>query len=163
MDEHTLGPNGGLIYCMEYLELNIEWLQDKLDKCCKGVCHIVCHEHPVARLTIYGQSADKYVLFDCPGQIELYTHHHSMRNICERLQDQWDYRVRYNTRLRDGARWGITRREGFRWVGQRIASPTVEPGCSRIVRERDSYPRRGLARLWGGRRVGCQGGGGNPR
>ncbi len=40
------------------------------------------------------KSADKYVLFDCPGQIELYTHHHCMRNICERLQEQWDYRVR---------------------------------------------------------------------
>ena len=37
--------------------------------------------------------AGKYVLFDCPGQIELYTHHHCMRNICERMQEEWDFRV----------------------------------------------------------------------
>ncbi len=42
MDEHTLGPNGGLIYCMEYLEHNIEWLQDKLQKHCKGACPFPC-------------------------------------------------------------------------------------------------------------------------
>ena len=37
MDEHKLGPNGGLIYCMEYLEHNIDWLKDKLDTSCKGM------------------------------------------------------------------------------------------------------------------------------
>jgi hypothetical protein len=26
MEEMHLGPNGGLVYCMEYLILNIEWL-----------------------------------------------------------------------------------------------------------------------------------------
>ena len=26
MEEMHLGPNGGLVYCLEYLLLNIEWL-----------------------------------------------------------------------------------------------------------------------------------------
>jgi len=43
----------GLLYCMEYLEENLEeWLQDELQA--------------------YGE--DDYLFFDCPGQIELYSH-----------------------------------------------------------------------------------------
>ncbi|KAG8071021.1 hypothetical protein GUJ93_ZPchr0006g44769 [Zizania palustris] len=30
MVEHSLGPNGGLVYCMDYLEKNIDWLEEKL-------------------------------------------------------------------------------------------------------------------------------------
>jgi len=30
MEDTRLGPNGGLMYCMEYLEKNIDWLQEKL-------------------------------------------------------------------------------------------------------------------------------------
>jgi hypothetical protein len=30
MDEFDLGPNGGLVYCMEYLEKNLDWLQEAL-------------------------------------------------------------------------------------------------------------------------------------
>lgn len=64
-----LGPNGGLIYCMEYLEKNTDWLQHQLD-----------------------QFKDAYFLFDCPGQVELYTHHTAIRSIVERLQ-QLDFKV----------------------------------------------------------------------
>eukprot|EP00299_Pterocystis_sp_00344_P018006 c9003_g1_i1.p1 GENE.c9003_g1_i1~~c9003_g1_i1.p1 ORF type:complete len:305 (-),score=53.83 c9003_g1_i1:71-985(-) len=63
MSLHHLGPNGGLTYCMEFLEANVEWLHTKLK----------AHQ-------------DCYFLFDCPGQVELYTHHHSMRNILLALQ-----------------------------------------------------------------------------
>lgn len=35
---------------------------------------------------------DDYVLFDCPGQVELFTHHGSLRNIFFRLQ-KLGYRV----------------------------------------------------------------------
>ena len=31
MTEMKLGPNGGLIYCMEYLLDNIDWLEDVLE------------------------------------------------------------------------------------------------------------------------------------
>ncbi|XP_077984533.1 GPN-loop GTPase 2-like [Glandiceps talaboti] len=70
MDTLKLGPNGGLIYCMEYLEKNSDWLNKQLQ------------EH----------TKDKYLLFDCPGQVELYTHHSSMKVIAGLLQ-KWNYRL----------------------------------------------------------------------
>ena len=30
MEEYKLGPNGALVFCMEYLEKNLDWLQDRL-------------------------------------------------------------------------------------------------------------------------------------
>eukprot|EP00727_Mastigamoeba_balamuthi_P013599 m51a1_g8862 putative gpn-loop gtpase 2 (805) ;mRNA; f:568451-572150 len=63
MEETQLGPNGGLMYCMEYLEQNIDWLEEKL----RGL-------------------TGRYLLFDCPGQVEVYTHHESLRNVIQRLQ-----------------------------------------------------------------------------
>lgn len=63
MKHLKLGPNGGLIYCMEYLEKNISWLEEKLSKLDK----------------------DCYLLFDCPGQVELYTHHNSVKTILSKL------------------------------------------------------------------------------
>mmetsp|Transcript_26426 Transcript_26426/g.57647 ORF Transcript_26426/g.57647 Transcript_26426/m.57647 type:complete len:277 (+) Transcript_26426:143-973(+) len=53
MEELELGPNGGLLYCMEYMEDNMdEWLGEQLE----------------------GYGDDDYLVFDCPGQIELYNH-----------------------------------------------------------------------------------------
>lgn len=63
MDYHNLGPNGALMYCMEYLEKNIEWLLDKLNA-----------------------SNSNYFIFDCPGQVELYTHHNSMSSIFSQFE-----------------------------------------------------------------------------
>ncbi|KAM6499374.1 Conserved hypothetical ATP binding domain containing protein [Amanita muscaria] len=63
MDMFTLGPNGGLLYCMEYLDLNFDWLEDKLKEL----------------------GPDAYVLFDLPGQVELSTNHESVKNIVNKL------------------------------------------------------------------------------
>ncbi|KAJ3407348.1 hypothetical protein CcCBS67573_g01305 [Chytriomyces confervae] len=63
MTEFGLGPNGGLIYCMEYLEKNMDWLLKRLE-----------------------DVKDKYLIFDCPGQVELYTHNNAMRNILHKLE-----------------------------------------------------------------------------
>jgi GTPase SAR1 family protein len=70
MEELDLGPNGGLVYCMEYLVQNIEWLEDELD----------------------GYGTDDYLIFDCPGQIELYTHLPVFRQLVDVLK-KWDYYV----------------------------------------------------------------------
>uniref|UniRef100_A0A671XD92 GPN-loop GTPase 3 n=1 Tax=Sparus aurata TaxID=8175 RepID=A0A671XD92_SPAAU len=73
MEDHSLrfGPNGGLVFCMEYFANNFDWLEECL-----------------------GHVEDDYILFDCPeqkfmstwlvstGQIELYTH-----------LPQWEFRV----------------------------------------------------------------------
>jgi len=64
MDLLHLGPNGGLVYCMEYLERNIDWLQGRL---------------------LSSDLNDHYLLFDCPGQVELYTHNNCVRRVFSRL------------------------------------------------------------------------------
>jgi GTPase SAR1 family protein len=51
MDELKFGPNGGLLFCMEHLVENISWLEEKID-----------------------DFSDDYLIIDCPGQIELYSH-----------------------------------------------------------------------------------------
>jgi GPN-loop GTPase len=38
------------VYCMEYLLDNVDWLKDELDN----------------------YDDDEYIIFDCPGQVELY-------------------------------------------------------------------------------------------
>ena len=38
-----------------------------------------------------GEEDDDYILFDCPGQIELYTHMNVMRRFVDVLQ-QWNFR-----------------------------------------------------------------------
>jgi GTPase SAR1 family protein len=53
VEEDDLGPNGGLVQSMEYLvEDGKDWLEDKLAEFCD----------------------DDYLVLDCPGQIELYSH-----------------------------------------------------------------------------------------
>ena len=70
MAEMKLGPNGGLIYCMEYLVDNIDWLEDELEEI----------------------GPDEYIIFDCPGQIELYSHVPAMATVISALQ-RLGYRV----------------------------------------------------------------------
>ena len=64
-EELEYGPNGALVFCMEYLASHIEWLMEKLNE--------------------FGD--DCYFIFDCPGQIELYTHFPAMQTICRALSD----------------------------------------------------------------------------
>lgn len=52
MEELGLGPNGALLYCMEYLLRNLDWLHYELDQL----------------------GDDDFLLLDCAGQLELYTH-----------------------------------------------------------------------------------------
>lgn len=52
MEEMGLGPNGGLVYCFEFLMDNLDFLTEALD----------------------GLTEDYLIIIDMPGQIELYTH-----------------------------------------------------------------------------------------
>ena len=48
MEEEELGPNGALMFCMEYLEDNLDdWLAEELE----------------------GYLEEDMVIFDCPGQL----------------------------------------------------------------------------------------------
>lgn len=62
MEKQCLGPNGALLFCIEYLEKNLDWLLDQ----------------------IKGDHSTNYI-FDLPGQVELYCHHASLGNIFGKL------------------------------------------------------------------------------
>ena len=70
MTNLKLGPNGALMYCMEFLEKNISWLDKKIS-----------------------DFRNHYFIFDCPGQIELYTHHNSVKNILNHLEKDLGMRL----------------------------------------------------------------------
>ena len=52
MEEMKLGPNGSLIYCMDYLVEHYQWLEDKLQQ-------------------LKEEKDINYVIFDCPGQVSI--------------------------------------------------------------------------------------------
>lgn len=68
--EHGLGPNGALVWCMEYLVANPGWLEDQFDAFIDG----------------------DTLLLDVPGQIELYTVHECMATLVSQLTS-WDIRL----------------------------------------------------------------------
>jgi GPN-loop GTPase len=64
MELTKLGPNGGLVYAMEYLIEQMDWFMEEI-----------------------GALGDEdYVLFDCPGQLELYTHMDIMKRVINALK-----------------------------------------------------------------------------
>lgn len=74
MTEIGLGPNGGLMYAMEFIEVNIDWLIARIRKATEG-------------------EALPYLVIDCPGQVELYTHHDVMTKITSQLVKALDFRL----------------------------------------------------------------------
>lgn len=62
-EELKLGPNGGLVYAMELLLDHTDWIVEQL-----------------------GDYEDDYILFDCPGQIELHTHYDVIKKLVDLLQ-----------------------------------------------------------------------------
>ncbi|WIA11098.1 hypothetical protein OEZ85_011243 [Tetradesmus obliquus] len=76
MEELQLGPNGGMLYCMEYLAANLDWLKEKLQ--------------PL-------EDSNTYLLIDCPGQVELFTQHTGFKQLLAALAGQqaggWAYRL----------------------------------------------------------------------
>lgn len=70
MDEMDLGPNGALIFCFEYLLNNLDWLDEEI-----------------------GDYNDEYLIFDCPGQIELYTHVPVLPTIVRHLQSALNFNL----------------------------------------------------------------------
>lgn len=63
MEEFSLGPNGALIFCMEYLIDNLVWFEKEVNFC-----------------------PEKNLIFDLPGQIELFTHYGLVRELISYLR-----------------------------------------------------------------------------
>lgn len=59
----TLGPNGALLFCMQFLALNKQWLIDALNA-----------------------SASDLFVFDCPGQVELFTLSSDLKTVLKALE-----------------------------------------------------------------------------
>lgn len=91
MDENGLGPNGGVVYALEELEENIDWLQGELLKFDRKLLDLALDSNEEIFIILLTIEED-YVIFDCPGQVELFTHHSSLRNIFLKLQ-KFGYRV----------------------------------------------------------------------
>lgn len=72
MKQLGLGPNGGLVYCMEYLEAHVDdivaMIQDRIEE-------------------------DSYLIFDLPGQVELYTHGTAVPRLFQELVKVLDMRL----------------------------------------------------------------------
>ena len=72
MEETGLGPNGGLVYCMEYLEAHVDELVLKIKK---------------------KVNVKTYLIFDFPGQVELYTHSTCVQDLLQKLIKALDLRL----------------------------------------------------------------------
>lgn len=63
MEKEELGPNGGVLYALEELEENWEWFHEELENL-----------------------SDSYIIFDCPGQVELFTHHETLPRVFHKIE-----------------------------------------------------------------------------
>lgn len=70
MQEYKLGPNGSMIYAMEFLETNIDWLVNQIE-----------------------QSSERYFIFDLPGQVEIFSNHSSLKNIIKALSTRLNMQI----------------------------------------------------------------------
>ena len=70
MEQMKLGPNGGLMYAIQFARTNLDWVDSNLGKI----------------------DLSSYLIFDCPGQVELYTADDNMKSIIDHLTSQ-DFRL----------------------------------------------------------------------
>jgi len=97
--ENNLGPNGGLLFCMEYMEREIESIERKI---AENIRNYKFEGESSSSKNNEGESSssknnvddnsDVYILFDFPGQIELFTHDTCVQKIMGHLQ-KLDYRL----------------------------------------------------------------------
>lgn len=96
MDEGKCGPNGAMIHCIETLNDNYGWLYDQLvtliEDTIKKQNESAAGDKKQATSIDenHGKGVDEirsrpYLIFDCPGQSEIYTHHKAMRDIIKKL------------------------------------------------------------------------------
>lgn len=88
-----LGPNGAMLYCLEYLESEEgwEWFRE-------GIEGLTAWDDGRSGRrkddgTPGGVDEDLYLIFDTPGQTELSTNHGSLKRILKRLEKELGIRV----------------------------------------------------------------------
>ncbi|GAA5935508.1 GTPase GPN2 [Sporobolomyces koalae] len=90
MREFGLGPNGAMLYCLEYLEQNLDWFETELDKV---LDQALADQPPTTTTTRRWRREEMYVVFDTPGQVELSTNHQSLKNVLNFLEKKLDFRL----------------------------------------------------------------------
>ncbi|GAA6024658.1 hypothetical protein JCM11491_003455 [Sporobolomyces phaffii] len=89
MREFQLGPNGAMLYCLEYLEHNLDWLEHQLDR----VIQHALAAQPSSSTSTPWTREDMYVVFDTPGQVELSTNHQSLKRVLDFLDRKMKFRL----------------------------------------------------------------------
>jgi len=64
--ELRLGPNGSIVFCMEFVASHMQWLADRINRV----------------------EASAYIIIDLPGQVELVTHYTTVSSIVAALRDK---------------------------------------------------------------------------
>lgn len=100
MEQEKIGPNGAMIKCIEVMEKNFGWLYDKIVELIqdeeqkfqeykKQKQEMLKEENTLDAKQKEEIGREKnykpYLIFDCPGQSELYTHLTVMRDIIRKL------------------------------------------------------------------------------
>jgi len=81
MEELDLGPNGALLYCMQYLDHHFDQVIELINQKLREDDDDNGHQ--------------TYILFDVPGQVEVFTHTNYLSNMVRKLTnpDTEDYRL----------------------------------------------------------------------
>ena len=88
-EDLRLGPNGGLVFCMEHLVENFDWLEEAMDP--HDDDYFLIGMFTNLRIFIFAWDSLRFIS-DCPGQIELYTHLTVMRQLVDKLKS-WDFHI----------------------------------------------------------------------
>jgi len=89
-EDLRLGPNGGLVFCMEHLVENFDWLEEAMDP--HDDDYFLIGKRKWSYFPTPSWSLFKNRNLDCPGQIELYTHLTVMRQLVDKLKS-WDFHI----------------------------------------------------------------------
>lgn len=89
MKQLGLGPNGGLVYCMEYLEAHVEEVAEMIEQ--RVVQEVMGDNDGCSLSAVPGGGI--YLLFDLPGQVELYTHGYAVQKLLSKLCKVLDLRL----------------------------------------------------------------------
>ncbi|KAH9473909.1 hypothetical protein MJO28_000258 [Puccinia striiformis f. sp. tritici] len=91
MEFHKLGPNGSILFCLEFLEKNFDWFSERLAALTSPSSSSTSTSTASAANGSLAQEID-YIVLDLPGQVEISTDHDSLKNILHKLE-KLDWRL----------------------------------------------------------------------
>ncbi|OAV99182.1 hypothetical protein PTTG_00005 [Puccinia triticina 1-1 BBBD Race 1] len=93
MEFHRLGPNGSILFCLEFLEKNFDWFSEKLAALTSpsSTSYSSAAPGPSSPSATPAEEID-YIVLDLPGQVEISTDHESLKNVLHKLE-KLDWRL----------------------------------------------------------------------